>query len=66
MEVGCLEYTGASTFGSQSPDWRMPFMAGTMVQPSHEHPTHKETKGTCHSENIGGERSIGRREEKKN
>ena len=53
-------------FWQPVPRLKNAFMADTMVQPSHDPPTHKETKGTCHSENISGERRIGRRGGKKN
>ena len=33
-------------------------MAGTMVEPSHDPQTHKETKGICHSENVSVERNL--------
>ena len=46
MEVGCLEYPGASTIGSQPLDWNNAPMTGTTAQPSHEPP--HERKGTGH------------------
>ena len=36
MEVGCLEYPGASTIGSQPLDWNNAPKTGTTAQPSHE------------------------------
>ena len=38
MEVGCLEYPGASTIGSQPLDWNNAPMTGTTAQPSYEAP----------------------------
>ena len=38
MEVGCLEYSGAFTFGSQPLAWNNAPMTGTTAQPSHESP----------------------------
>ena len=42
MEVGCLEYPGDSTIGSQPLEWNNAPMTGTTAQPSHE-PPHKRT-----------------------
>ena len=42
MEVGCLEYPGASTIGSQPLDWNNAPMTGTTAQPSHEPPHQAE------------------------
>lgn len=51
-------------FWQPAPRLKNAFMAGTMVQPSHDPPTHKKTKGTCHSENIRKKhREEGREEE---
>ena len=42
MEVGCLEYPGASTMGSQPLDWSNAPMTGTTAQASHEPPHQAE------------------------
>ena len=42
MEVGCLEYPGASTIGSQPLDWNNAPMTCTTAQPSHEPPHQAE------------------------
>ena len=56
MEVGCLEYPGASTIGSQPLDWNNAPMNGTTAQPSHEPPHERKETGTRHTENISGEK----------
>ena len=50
MEVGCLEYPGASTIGSQPLDWNNAPMNGTTAQPSHEPPHQRKGTGTRHTE----------------
>ena len=42
MEVGCLEYPGASTIGSKPLDWNNAPMTCTTTQPSHEPPHQAE------------------------
>ena len=49
MEVGCLEYPGASTIGSQPLDWNNAPMTGTTAQPSHEPPHERKGTGTHHT-----------------
>ena len=56
MEVGCLEYPGASTTGSQPLDWNNAPMTGTTAQPSHEPPQERKGTGSHHTENISGEK----------
>ena len=50
MEVGCLEYPGASTIGSQPLDWNNAPMNGTTAQPSHEPPHQRKGTDTRHTE----------------
>ena len=50
MNVGCLEYPGASTFGSKPLDGNNAPMAGTTVQPSHEPSHERKQTGTRHTE----------------
>ena len=56
MEVGCLEYPGASTIGSQPLDWNNAPMTGTTAQPSHEPPHERKGTGTRHTEKHQGEK----------
>ena len=49
MEVGCLEYLGASTIGSQPLDWNNAPITGTTAQPSHEPPRKRKGTGTHHT-----------------
>ena len=57
MEVGCLEYPGASTISSQPLDWNNAPMTGTTAQPSHEPPHERKGTGTLYTENISGEKN---------
>ena len=57
MEVGCLEYPGASTIGSQLLDWNNAPMTGTTAQPSHEPPHKRKGTGTHHTGKISGEKN---------
>jgi len=57
MEVGYLEYPGASNIGSQHLGWNNATMTGTTAQPSHEPPHERKGTGTCHTENISGEKN---------
>ena len=57
MEVGCLEYPGASTIGSQPLDLNNAPMTGTIAQPSHEPPHKRKGTDTRHTENISGEKT---------
>ena len=56
MGVGCLEYPGASTIGSQHLGWSNAPMTDTTAQPSHEPPHKKKGTGTCYTENNSGEK----------
>ena len=56
MGVGCLEYPGASTIGSQHLGSSNSPMTGTTAQPSHEPPHEIKRTGTHHTENISGEK----------
>ena len=49
MEVGCLEYPGASTIGSKSLG-NNAAMTGRTAQPSHEPPHERKGTGTHHTE----------------
>ena len=57
MEVGCLEYPGASTIGSQPLERNNAPMTGTTAQPNHEPPHERKGTGTLHTENISGEKN---------
>ena len=50
VEVGCLEYPGASTIGSQLLDWNNAPLTGTTAQPSHEPPHKRKGTGPRHTE----------------
>ena len=50
MEVGCLEYPGASTIVSQPLDSNNASITGTTVQPSHEPPHERKGTDTCLTE----------------
>ena len=63
MEVGWLEYIGASTIGIQPLDWNNAPMTGTKVQPSREPPhTKGKEQAPVTLKNISGEKrqSLGR------
>ena len=68
MEVGYLEYPGASTIGSQPLDSNNAPMTGTTAQPNHEPPHQRKGTGTRHTEKTSVEKNQqslgGGREEK--
>ena len=58
MEIGCLEYPGAATIGSQPLVYNNAPMTGTAAQPSREPPDERKGTGTRHTENISGEKTT--------